>query len=256
MKILLREYDSKEYVWVTAKYNGSKFVVNGRVVDEWQVVSIINDNRKNYIKCSCCGHIFPRKGNLFAKHKEVASTNAPCLKCRKLRHNDCGLTQTKYVMNDDGTYTMKTETKVDLYCQYSMWNSFYINSKEALDSCKLRQCGTAHANEIADTFTIWPGVFDTIITVDKILDYGYEKIGYSDSCITEYIMDSTLGITAYVNSLGIVDRFNISNRNVDRVVWYSKKYNILFSSDVCGCYEVWGSGPDNEYLQYIANLYK
>lgn len=256
MKILLCEHNGKEYVWVTAKYNGKKFVVDGNEVDYWRIVSVMNDNRKNYIKCSSCGKIFPRKGKQFARHKDMSATNAPCLKCPQLRVNekDCGTR--KFVMNDDGTYTMKTETPVNLVCRYSSWTSYYIDSDEAKMHCKCRQCGNAHAMEIVDTFTTYPGVFDHIITVDKILDNGYERIGYFDGHCTEYVLDSTLGIMAYVNSLGIVDRFSIETREFSNAVWYSKKYNLLFTSDGNGNYEVFCADPDNETLKYIANLYK
>ena len=50
MKILLREYNSEDYVWVTAKHNGEYFVVDGEIIEEYRIVSVINDNRKNYIK--------------------------------------------------------------------------------------------------------------------------------------------------------------------------------------------------------------
>lgn len=256
MKILLREYDGKEYVWVTAKYNGEKFVVNDKTVDEWKIVSVINDNRKNYIKCSSCGKIFPKKGKQFSKHKAEAETDAPCMKCERLRINERSACIRKFVPCDDGTYTMKQETHVDLMCRYSTWNSYNINSDYVKQLCKFRQCSTAYTMEIADTFTIWPGIFDHIITVDKILDHGYEAISYYDENMTDYLMDSRLGISVYINKLGIVDRFYISNRDEDRTVWYSKKYNLLFTNDENGHYTIYCSDQDNETLKYIANIYK
>lgn len=256
MKVLLRNYDGKEYVWMTAKYDGKKFVVNGIPMDERMVVSIINDNRKNYVKCSSCGKIFPKNGNQFAIHQELAETDAPCLQCHKLRVNERTEATKKFARNDDGTYTMKSETQVDLYCRWSLYSHYNIDSWDVKAFCAFRQCGTAHAMEIDDTFTIWPGAFDHIITVDKILDNGYESIGYMDDRVTEYILDSHLGITAYVNSLGIVDDFNINTRDRSAVLYYSKKYNILFTADGDGYYEVYCSDTNNEVLKYIANFYK
>ena len=255
MKILLRNYKDKEYVWVTAKYNGNKFVVDGTHFDEWQVVSVLNDNRKNYLKCTSCGKIFPKKGKQFAKHKELSATNAPCLSCNRLRSNVTSTERRKYIANSDGTYTIQTEVKAELYCHYSTYTSFYLNSPEAFVRCPLRQCAEAKATEIVDTFTKYPGVFDDIITVDKILDNGYKTIGYSDKNITEYILDTDIYITAYVNASGIVDSFYVDTSNYCGTLWYSKKYNTLFTENDCR-YSAYCSDENNEILKFIAKLYK
>lgn len=255
MKILIRDYNGKQYVWVTAKYNGNKFVVNNEVIEYWNVVSVINDNRKNYIKCSSCGEIFPKKSKKFEKHKREAETNIPCLKCRKLRTEECSVAQRKFIENADGTYTMVEETQVRLNCRYSSWSSYPIDTLDAKMRCERRQCGNANATEISDIFTELPGVFDHIVTIDKILDNGYERIGYVDSCATEYILDSHLGIKAYVNRLGIVDSFAIDENFDTTILWYSKKYNRLFTERE-GKYIEYCADQSNTTLKYIAKFYK
>lgn len=261
MKILLREYNDQQYVWVTAKYDGYKFIVNGRKQYETNIVSVINDNRKNYVKCSSCGKMFPKKGKKFAKHKEESRTINPCLTCRKMRATERTEITTKYVINDDGTFTKKTETIVDLVCNGHFWSIPNCNSEEAINGCRLRQCETAKGEEIHDTFTDFPGIFDDIITVDKILDNGYEQINWSDNYITEYAINFSIGLLAHVNRLGIVDKFHINTYEYGGYVWYSKKYDEFFTYSGDDTYTVWipnGLNKEDELgiKAYIRKLYK
>ena len=261
MQILLREYGNEDYVWVTAKHNGDYFVVDGELIEEYRVVSVINDNRKNYIRCSSCGKVFPKSGKKFEKHKEAARGITPCLQCRKIRATELTGNKVKYVINDDGTYTRKMETKVDLRCQQHFWEDYPLDSDEAIAGCKYRRCGDAHGMEITDTFTKCPGIFDDIITIDKILDNGYEKIGYYDSNSTEYVLNVEFGISAWVNKLGIIDRFSIASpEGWNYYVYYSKKYNEFFDCDCGGRYIAWNHSIDNDkknkFKEIVVSLYK
>lgn len=260
MKILMREFCGEHYVWKTAKYDEQGFVVNRDHIDEYNIVSIINDNRKNYVKCSSCGKIFPKNGKKFAKHQELASTIAPCLKCRKMRTSGCSDPEVKYVSNGDGTYTQKSETIVTLNCNYSLWTSFKCDSTKAIETCRFRGCGSAKANEIQDTFTMFPGLFDDIITVDKILDNGNVFVNWSDEWMTEYQLDKETGLHAHVNKLGIVDRFYIDGPYGCYYIWYSKKYDEFFWTDNVS-YSIWNpvsfdNGHKSKIKEYIRNLYK
>ena len=79
-------------------------------------------------------------------------------------------------------------------------------------------------------FTKYPGVFDDMITVDKILDNGFtERINYPSRGLVEYKLKGKNNITAVVNRLNIVDYFEISYRNYTIDVVYSKKYEMMFS---------------------------
>ena len=238
MKVLLREHGDNQYVWATAKYNGRKFVVDGRRVHESNIVSVLNDNRKNYVRCSSCGEIFPKNGKKFAKHKAEAKTINPCLKCRKMRATEMSTTTVKYVANGDGTYTRKNETIVSLYCHGSFWSAPLCDSKDAIQYCEKRQCGDANGEEIHDIFTDYPGLFDDIITVDRIIDK-YEKINWSDNWATEYLIDANIGLSAHVNRLNIVDRFIVNTYEYGGTIWYSKKYDKFFAYGDNDNYELW-----------------
>ena len=256
MKILLRYHDGEEYVWRTAKHDGTFFLVDGEIVNECDIVSVMNDNRKNYVICSSCGKIFPKKGNKFAKHKEEAKGINPCLKCRKFRQNEVSINSSKIIPNEDGTFTKKYSVCVALSCNYGLWTSYEINDPHLIEMCKYRNCGSAKGIEIHDTFTLYPGLFDDIITVDSILDNGYEAVIYRGTTTTEYRLSTDLEIDATVNSLGIVDRFVIHHiTDCGEVVWYSKKYNRLFVADVSGHYHEYHGFNADKIREYIAKLY-
>ena len=260
MKILLRNYNGDSYVWKTAKYDGERFLVNGERFSEAQIVSIINDNRKNYAICSSCGKIFPKRGVQWLKHKELASSIEPCMNCRKLRVQEVGDCNRKIVKNDDGTYTEKTNRVVNVYCHYSSFTDLDLHSPDLMSRCKFRQCGDAHQQEVFDTFIQYPGIFDDIITVDRILDNGYLEMETFSSNSMSYYLNSDLGIRAFVNKLGIVDQFTIENFLDYANVWYSKRYSKLFTSNEYDKYIVWeshlGEDTTKQITEYIANLYK
>lgn len=260
MQVLLREYCGEQYVWRSAKYDGQSFIVNGCSMRETDIVSVMNDNRKNYVRCSSCGKIFPKNGKKFAKHQREAATINPCLKCSKLRTNEVGELACKYVVDENGNYTKKTEQKVELYCHFGLWNSFLLDSDEALSKCKLRMCGDAYTEEIHDIFTRYPGIFDDIITIDKILENGYEEAIYREYRGAAYLLNGDLDITANINAVGVVDSFCIkSELGFQWCVCYSKKYDMLFDMGE-DKYMEWdpniGDDRLTEIKKYIAKLYK
>lgn len=260
MKILLRQHESEQYVWKTAKYDGHNFTVDGTQIPEQNIVSIINDNRKNYVRCSSCGKMFPKNGKKFQKHQELASTIDPCLRCHKLRTTDVGGFTRRFVPNGDGTYQEKIEQTVELYCRQSSYDNFALDSERALTTCPFRMCGDAYKMEIEDMFTKYPGVFDDIITVDKLLDNGYDKIVYSDRRGSMYVLDEMLDMYAYVNKLGIVDKLMIDGYGGSYDLWYSKRYDKLFTPDYEDKYIVWDAHDYRDDMQtimyHINNLYK
>jgi hypothetical protein len=260
MKILLREHNGGEYVWRTAKYNGKNFVVDGNEVLEFNIVSIINDNRKNYVRCSSCGKIFPKNGNKFELHQATAKNIQTCFGCKNLRYQEISHATDKIICNKDGTYTRRFETTCNLVCRRSAFLSYNADSPEAIDACNLRQCHNGYGQDIHDIFTNYPGLFDDIITVDKIIANGYESRDINISNI-EYNLSTELEIRAVVNNLGIVDRFVLySETEWGYGVWYSKRYNMLFSGDCNGKYVEFSDHniPSDQLIdikKYLAKLY-
>lgn len=257
MKILLRKHNGIPYVWTTAKYHGNNFYVDGEVMMETNIVSIINDNRKNYVRCSSCGKIFPRNGKKFRKHQELASTTHPGMSCRKRRANEIGEIGTKYIPNGDGTFRERYERNVTLYCRWSSFSSYDLDSSTILDMCEKRRCGYAKPIEIVDTFTQYPGLFDDIITVDSLLDHGIDDMIHHDIFETIYQIKGDITIFVYVNRLGIVDRFVVDGYGGYYTLWYSSKYGKLFTEFGDDQYEEWKYSDyhDND-VQFITDSIK
>lgn len=236
MKILLREYNSVPYVWVTAKYNENHFIVNGNKINPCNIVSVINDNRKNYVKCSCCGQTFKRGSYKFQIHKENASSPQTCLNCPYLKTENERVISRKRYIDENGNQMETIERNVCLVCgRYGYWTHPNIDSEEAIGYCKKRQCANGMEVEIQDFFTKHPGAFDEIITIDKLLDIGY-NITLRPNRGREYelIMEDDYTIGAYINKAGIVEHFYIWFEKECYYVYYSKKYNELYWD--CGEY--------------------
>lgn len=260
MKILLRSWGNEVYVWRTAKHNGNYFVVDNMTVEECNVISVINDNRKNYVKCSCCGKVFPKKGNKFKIHQELASGINPCLNCGNLRTEEIiGSQTTKYFANEDGTYKEKIEREVQLLCKKSPWEKLPLMATETIEGCRRRNCAKGYRQAIEDAFTRFPGIFDDIITVDKLFDNGYDKLMNHDSCgNTVYVIDDELDLYALVNNLGIVDRFYLDNGDYYDL-YYSRKYDKLFVASFVDRYTEWvycDEDDKEKIMNHIRKIYK
>ena len=261
MKILLRETDGEHYEWRTAKYNEGNFYVDGEKVRQTNIVSIVNDNRKNYIQCSCCGQVFRKGDRRFQKHKENAIKCETCFGCRSLYTENRIQTTKKYVMNPDGSFSEKIENNVELYCsKVSFWKTYSIASDTAINNCPKRQCATATEMEIKDFFTEYRGAFDDIITIDSLLDNGYD-VRISERSANRYDIeiydDYTIGVQ--INPLGIVDKFYVWYEGDRYWLHYSRRYDELFYDGLE--YEVWNmdympTEMRNEIKEIIAKLYR
>ena len=261
MKILLRNYNGHPYVWATAKYNNNRFHVNGDQQSESNIVSIINDNRKKYVQCSSCGQVFRRGDPKFYTHKANAIKPETCFGCKHLIPDENHTLSRKYKVNPDGSFSEILEISVELKCAESgFWTYYDINSRTAINSCPKRQCANATEMEIDDFFTKHPGVFDDIITIDRLLDEGYE-VGlqevYDSKYDIEYEDEYTIGVV--INCIGIVDYFYVWYNGDRYYVYYSKRYNELYCD--CGGYTRWNpsSMDDNlrtEIKNKIEKLYR
>lgn len=264
MKILLRKSDEGQYVWKTAKYNYDDFYVDGSTIHQTNIVSIINDNRNKYVKCSSCGKIFRRNDTHFEEHKANAIKPETCFGCRHICVDDRYTESRRFAVNPDGSFKEIMESSVRLQCEHSgMWSYYDINSERAINGCKKRQCANATKIEITDFFTEHPGVFDDIITIDKILDEGYDVSIKPNSSESSYDIDwgDDYTICVIINAIGIVDRFRVWFDGDDYVVYYSKRYNELYC-DVNGRkYKEWKLDEMSteiraEIKQKIAKLYR
>jgi len=231
MQILLRTWGEEQYVWKTAKYNGTKFVVGNNEVYYPSVVSVVNDNRKNHVVCQACGVFLKNDLKILEAHKNRHAEPDACLKCGYLRINSNTEIGSKIIMKKDGTYIRKREEKVGLGCKYRQyWGTLEIGSAEAKRNCALRACADAQFVPFKDVFMEYPGIFDYMAMVDRIIDVGYKQRRILTN-YTSYQLKGRNKIIAFVNKLGIVDYFNVSYHEEEYRVFYSKRYDKIFISD-------------------------
>lgn len=231
MRVLLRSCrNGEQYVWKKAEmHSATTFALeDGDYVYQTSVVSISRDNRKKFVRCSSCGELIRNTPEAIKEHTDRASTSATCFGCRYMREGESQQLSAKYTLQEDGSYLVNAKKKTMLYCRVR-YISRDINSQEARENCRFKCCATAEMQPIEDVFTKYPGLFDDIITVDKILENGFtEKIEYTHRGVTHYKLKGRNHITAVVNKLNIVDRFVIGYRSQSFDVVYSKKYDKLF----------------------------
>ena len=262
MKVLLRNYDGEQYVWKKAEMkSATKFALeDGGEARQVDIVSISRDNRKKFVKCSACGDIIRNTPEAIKEHRDRASTSATCFGCPYLRESGGKQLSAKYTLQEDGSYIVNTKKSTKLVCKIS-YRYYDINSPEAREYCRFKQCATAEMKAIEDVFTKYPGAFDDMITVDKVLDNGFtEREEYDMRNEVHYKLKARNNITAVVNKLNIVDKFVIDYRSHRYNVIYSKKYNKLFTMSngrYIVCDSIWGI-PDTTFENIkakIASLY-
>lgn len=229
MRALLRDCNGDPYVWKNVEMkNAVTFSVDGGLeVHQAGIVSISRDNRKKFVRCSICGEIIKNTPEAINAHKDKASTSATCFGCPYFRERNSKQLSAKYTLQEDGSYIVNEKKSVELICGNS-WSRPDINSQKAREVCKFRDCARAEMRAIEDVFTKYPGLFDDMITVDRILENGFTERTERPSGAVHYKLKAKNHITAAVNNLNIVDYFIIDYRSHQVKVMYSKKYNKLF----------------------------
>ena len=261
MKILLRNYASQQYVWKTAQYRNGIFFINTNKIKQNNIVSILNDNRKNRVECSCCGETFRKGDPSFHAHKENAIKPETCFNCPNMTFEYDEDIKRTLKRDKDGSFIQKSTDRVTLRCTRSgLWTYDNILSQEAINNCVKRRCANATEIEISDFFTKNPGAFDDILTIDALLDYGYnvDVCDCDNYCDLDYEEEYSIG--ACINKLGIVDCFYVWYDGDRHYLYYSKKYNELFHSDLYNRYDPWFSWSmsdemRNEIKNRIARFY-
>lgn len=231
MKILLRRWRGEDYIWRTAKYDNSGFKVDDLNVDYTNIVSVANDNRKNYVRCAACGAVIKNNSSEIEKHKSRHLTSDACLTCSWLRKDQGNVLSTKYIKQSDGSYVEKVKREVVLRCNAD-WLVRNIDDSETRDRCLFKICAQANMEPITDIFTRMPGLFDNMATVNTIVKIGYDaKESYEANMYKHYRLNIKLddyAVYAVVNILGIIDHFLLIDGWDETKVYYSKKFDKLF----------------------------
>ena len=231
MKILLREYNGKHYVYKDAKYTKNGFEVDKNQIHETNIVTILKDNRnKKYEKCSVCGEIFPKGSAKWEKHIEPLQDASRCIGCQHMRKGTEYLQDVKYKLLPNGNYAITSKSEAKLICRraYTYIGYADINHEDARHNCIYNRCRNAERIPFTDFFTEYPGAFDDMITIDAILKNGYTNKNTYYNKYTRYKLKAKNSIEAHVNKLNIVDYFEVSYRYSYYKVFYSKKYDRLY----------------------------
>lgn len=260
MDVLLRRFGGEPYVWKKAKFVDGNFMVDGKAFCENEIVSIRNDDRKNYVRCSVCGAYFRKNSKKIEEHKAGCSDVSKCFGCRHMRSEHRVLKSQKYKLLDNGNYISTAKSEVRLYCSRS-WNHYDINSREARSYCIHNRCTDAEMQSATGFFLDKPGAFDSIATIDKILEVGYKNT-YNDmwNGCTCYYLKGRNNIAARVNKLNIIEGFTVMYYNNRYDLHYSKKYDELYCINGTA-YKVWRPHDmPTDTMTYIKNriaaLYK
>ena len=250
MDILVRRFDNESYVWKKAKFVNGQIMADGTQIYENNIVSIRNDERKKYVYCDTCGTYFKKGSKKIEEHKEGYKDSRMCFECRYMRQNYTDIRSQKFELLDNGKYRVKAKSEASLRCGRS---SSDINSEKARERCIYNRCKDANMYDARGFFLDKPGAFDHIITVDKVLEAGYKSAWHdSYSGSTYYTLKGRIIIEAIVNKLNIVEGFRVNYKRQQYMVYYSKKYNKLYSNNYGDSYREWTpSGMLSDTKQYI-----
>lgn len=230
MKILVQD-SSKNFLWRDVIWKSKHFALieDDRITyRETDVFAIKDDNRNKIVVCSACGCEVPNTKTAIKAHQEMVHKANKCFECRYLKCINPKIISHKYSLNTDGTYTETNKRCVNLVC-HKTWNDYEINSAEANHSCKYSACETAQFKAVEDFWTKYPGAFDDMITVDRIIDIGYKDVKKYDY-YSIFDIKCRTKMRALVNNQGICFGFQISHNRSYYDVCYSKKYDTAWYS--------------------------
>lgn len=233
MKILVQT-PNYDLVWTEAVYKNNRFYSSdgNRYYDVSGIYAIKDDDRNKTVICSACGKEVPNNPAAIRAHRNTVHKSTKCFECRYLSHSDAVITNHKYVLNEDGTYSESTKRNVSLKCRYC-YPQADINSAEAKHRCQYAACENAKFNHIEDFWTQHPDAFDEFITVDKIVESGY-KYMYKYHDHISFGLKGRANLTALVNNQGICYGFDLDYRRKSYQLRYSKKYDkvwVLYGGD-------------------------
>lgn len=227
MRILLRKSDSNEYVWKEATYKKGHWYVGGIEISETNIAAVDGHNTEGKAMCSFCGEIIDNTAEAIQAHYEKNESERDCTKCEHLAYDsDKKQINRSVVALKDGTHQVKDEFIATLMCGIS-WQKRSLNDEYLSRYCKHFQCRRHGVGEFPDTFSKYPGVFDSAITSDVLVAKKFRFDGY-DGKYFLYDMKSRGTIKACVNKSGVVECFRVTSNGTALYFYYSEKYDKMF----------------------------
>jgi hypothetical protein len=223
MKVLLRDYQGSQYSWHDAEYDKNlNFRADGNALECANVVSVLDDDATKYVHCSRCATVFLANSQEAKAHVEAKFAIENCYKCKYLRVSTRAIFAQNFTPMPSGNFVCNTNCEAELRCttEYPYTN---ITTPDILHKCAMIRCNGAELLPVETFFTRYPGAFDAIITVDRLLECGLQE---ENSGL--FPVKGRNSLYAKINTLGIVDRFILRYNNNSYDLYYSKKYGKCF----------------------------
>lgn len=269
MEILLKKFNDKYYVWKSATWKNGTYCLC--VQDEFSdevfeyeaeqenILAIRDDPRIGYVVCQNCGELIENTLESIEAHYAERENSKNCSMCpHVVSGRDKKIINSVFEKNVDGTYNV-TQTYVStLACKTGYW-SYSLESAEADEYCIHKQCRRKGVAVIDDVFVKYPGLFESLLTVDALIANKCEKEEYRRGFF-EYDLKCRGTLKACVNEMGVVNHFRLIYRGSSYRLYYSDKYDILVEGKYSGYRLDISSAISNTKLEQvkkkIAGLYK
>lgn len=264
MKILLRKYNNKYYVWKPAVWEGGDYYLfenktRGARIYMDNIIAVTEDTRANFVVCKNCGKLIENTPESIERHFAEQEAMKDCLKCSYLtQYGDKRQRKVTYTPTDNGNYAAIETYETLLGCKAGYWTQ-EIHSSAAQRDCVYARCRKLGVAEINDVFVKYPNPFDKHITIDLLTDKKYHCEGYIDGYY-RYDLKCRNTVKACVNELGIVDHFLVSMRGGEFKFYYSARHNKIFFKDWNKYDEKWGDfiseAKHEQILTKLSKLYE
>lgn len=246
MKILLREHRCKMYAWHDATYDDAlNFRVDGKYVRGNNVVSVIDDDATKYVRCPECNSIFVADSEEAKAHVSRQFKITNCYQCKHLRVYDRISSGQEFIPMPNGKFLYTQTGEAELRCG-AAYPTSNITSPDMPNKCPMMLCNGVALQPVETFFTKYPGAFETIITVDKLLECGLQEEANG-----RFPIKGRNKLYARVNDLGIVDCFYLLYHNQSCDLYYSKKYKKCFYANGQGYTPL----QDNSHIPYETATY-
>lgn len=237
MKILLRKLGDKYYVWKDARWEDYAYyiTVDGYEceISQKEIIAVEDDTRDGYVACANCGKLIKNDPESIEAHFAEEEAKKDCFKCGYLRVRDKTNLGSDYKRNENGEFVVTESFTASLQCSVGYWYKD-IDSEDAKNECIYKKCRKCGVVPIDDIFVKYPGVFEKFLTVDTLIAKKCESEGLRGGHF-EYDLKCRNTLKACVNEMGVVDHFRLYYRNHSCSLYYSDKYNRLFTAS-CGQY--------------------
>lgn len=266
MKILLRKFDDEYYVWKPAKWEDDHYyIINA---DEWfgdmqidmvHILAVSEDDRANYVRCKHCGALIENTPEAIERHFAAKEAEKDCLKCNHLRpYGNKKNSNTTYVLNADGTYSISEAYVSKLGCNISYYTED-INSAAAQRNCIYSRCRRSGVKPIDDVFVKYPNPFNKQLTIDFLDKKKFVCEGHRNGYY-EYDLKLRDTLKACVNEQGVVDHFRVSIRGWSWHLYYSDTHNKIFYSNYGtyndNCCEIMSEAKVNQIIAKLSKIYE